>query len=497
MPKQCPIDLADDILTGKTPPIIKHRRSAELYMYNQAQGHYNIIEKDDLKQYIHNHFLATGLAKDWTPSIQNNALEAIRLSPKVTSIDRLDDYPSLINLRNGIIDLDEPLPTPTSPYTLLPHSPDYYFTATVDIPYDPRATEATHFISTLQSIFKNRNREGYDKDSLASIIRLGGYILYPQNKVEKMFIFYGQGSNGKSIIMEHVYKLFFTKEHMSSLSLNQLSNEGDFSRYKLIKSRINFATEQKAGNIESEELKKIISGETITIDKKNQDHISFEPNCKILIAANRLPYFKDTTYGTDRRLHIIMFPNKFMPKEEYKKEINPEKRGIYQQANSDEMKASLKKEAPAILNIFLMALQDLRRNNWYFPVSESSQEIKKEYKQESDPVGSWIRERYTISKKETAEDIVTARELLLLYSKYHEDNSLSSKSLKITTRFITKKVKELFNIHSFKHDGPDPITSKRTSGSAFYLKTKVNKEDEYLQATNADPTTNDIQHLPI
>lgn len=496
MEKKCPIEYADDILSNNTPPIIKHRKTATLYMYNQKAGHYSIIEKDDLKQYIYNHFLTRGIPKQWNPSTQNQILEAIRLSTKhVKPVDKLDDYSSLINLKNGIIDLDEVKPTPETPYTLIPHSPDYHFTATVEVPYDPTATTAPHFIKILKGIFKDRGADTYDKASLNSIIRLGGYILYPQNKVQKMFIFYGQGANGKSIIMEHVYKLFFTKEHMSSLSLNQLSNEGDFSRYKLIKSRINFATEQKAGNIESEELKKIISGETITIDKKNQDHISFEPNCKILIAANRLPYFKDTTYGTDRRLHIIMFPNKFMPKEEYDKEVNPQERGIYLQANSDEMKQNLKDEAPAILNMFLIALQELRQNNWYFPVSESSREIKKEYKQESDPVGSWIKGQYTMSKKESVEDIVTAKELLILYSKYHEDNSLSNRGLKITTKFMTKKVKELFNILPFTHYFSDPITSSRTSGPAFYLKKIKYKEDEILQqlqTPNTSQTTGDI-----
>ena len=129
-------------------------------------------------------------------------------------------------------------------------------------------------------------------------------------------------------------------------------------------------------------------------------------------------------------------------------------------------------------------------------MSDASVEVKQEYKEESDPVGSWIKERYTISKKETIEDIVPCKTLLLDYSKYHDDNSLSNAGLKITTKFITKKVKELFNIVPFKHNYRDPISNNSTSGPAFYLKTKVNKEDEilsHLQTTDTTSPPGDIQ----
>ena len=284
-----------------------------------------------------------------------------------------------------------------------------------------------------------------------------------------MFIFYGQGANGKSMIMEHVYKMFFTKENMSALSLNTLSSESSFARHKLMHSRINFATEQKAGLIESEELKKIISGETISVDRKNRDWIDIEPNCKVLIAANRLPYFKDTTHGTDRRLHIFYFPNRFMHAKEYAQENDREERGIYLAENEDVMIANLKAEASAILNIFLVALQDLKKSGWYFPPTKNSQKIKQEYKEESDPVGSWLRETYERGPA-NLDNIVTTRQMVLDYQDWNAFVHASSKP--VSSTFMAKKAREVFGIAPFRYNTRDVVSQKPTSLSAFHLRRK-------------------------
>ncbi len=495
MAKKSPIEYSDDIIKSM-PPVVWNLQSESKYFYNIEKGFYQELKQRDLKKFIYNHFLTTGNADQWNRAITSNIEDAIDIHPYINDIDKFNDYNSLIMLKNGIIDLDEKKED-DQPYTLIKHSPDYYFTSVVDVEYDPEAKEAPVFWETLKGIFRHRphDREEkgeYDKEMLAAIVRLGGYILYPQNKIESLFIFYGSGSNGKSVIMEHIFKLFFTEDNMSAMSLNVMSDEEGFLREDIITSRINFATETKAGNIESEELKKIASGESIIVNRKHARSVKVNPNCKILVSANRLPRFKDTTYGTDRRLMIFDFKNKFVNEGEYNNEVDPEERGIYKTTNKDELIKNLKEETPSILNIFLSALDDLRKNNWYFPVTKNSKETKREYKEESDPIGTWLLDTYKRPRKadENSKNTVTVKQILDEYIDNQDINNSYSKKINLSTRYITKRVRELFRIEPFKYSFR--INDRSTSASAFYLERKNEYQTVIDSATPAEEIANQL-----
>lgn len=64
-----------------------------------------------------------------------------------------------------------------------------------------------------------------------------------------------------------------------------------------------------------DELKKIVSGDPITVERKNKDPFVFSPTARIFAATNTLPPSKDSTHGLDRRLIVMPCNRTFQPEE--------------------------------------------------------------------------------------------------------------------------------------------------------------------------------------
>ena len=433
----------------------------DLYMYNGK--YYEELTDHEIGQNVFNFFLEYAPSV-WSPSKSKNVIEGIKYHSLIKRVKEFDNYNDLINVNNGIYDFKNK--------KLLDHSHTYNFTTLVDVDYDTKETDAKFFLETLDGIFRNADGT-QDKDTIGNILKIGGYLVYPQNKINKLFLFYGEGSNGKSIIMDHVYKMFFDKKFISALSLNVLSSETSPSRKQLLTSRVNFATEQRSGEaIESDEIKKIISGEDISIRRMYQDTITFRPKCKIMVALNKMFKMKDTSYGIKRRLFLINFPNQFKIKQEYNREKNPEKRRIFLANNEDEVIDNIKKEKTAIFNLFIGALDVLRNDNWAFTETDNAEKILKEYNEESDPTGEWLKESYEMTEDET--EPIMLKDLYKDYCLWYDENN-HNRNYMVTNRTLAKRVRDLFRIESFPFSGRDPYNVNIVrSGTAFTLKLKNN-----------------------
>ena len=103
---------------------------------------------------------------------------------------------------------------------------------------------------------------------------------------------------------------------------------------KFNKNKLNICSEEKGGQIDSEELKRIISGDQVSIQRKYQNGASeLIPKTKIVVAVNNMPYFNDTTFGTIRRLIMFHFRNRFVSEADYKNEEDPEKFRIFKRVD--------------------------------------------------------------------------------------------------------------------------------------------------------------------
>ena len=92
-----------------------------------------------------------------------------------------------INLRNGMIDLRT--------MDLEPHHPSYYSTVQVPVKYNPDA-KCPQFKRFLESVFDG------DQERINLVQEIMGYVLTKERRLQKAFIFYGVGANGKSVLAE-------------------------------------------------------------------------------------------------------------------------------------------------------------------------------------------------------------------------------------------------------------------------------------------------------
>jgi putative DNA primase/helicase len=438
----------------------------EVYLYNEQSGIYNFIDAYRFDCLLMKFLTKYELTKVWKA---NRLAEIKRAFLSFGELDEVefDSYDNLLCLDNGILNLDT--------YDVSPYSPSLYFRTKISVAYDKEIKSAPNFVDFLKSCFINRHGE-VDEDTVTNLIRIGGYLLYPKNKLRLMFLFLGEGSNGKSLLMD-IYSMFFSEANISYLDLDTISSLG-LEREALINSRINITTEAKSSNMNAEMIKKIISSEGIMITRKNRLAVAYRPITKIIVASNINPYFNDTTHGIYRRIFPVTFGNRFEPLNEYQKHTRPELKNIYLAKDEDEMRANFRAEKSAILNMFLIGLKSLRDNGWQLKKTFNSQAAMEDYKSSSDTIGFFLSNYYEeMTEEERKLENITdvsgysADEVLAYYREWYRHNVMD-KALNFSVQSMGKKIKELFRC--------DSIRKYTTDGdrATYYLIKKKNHTEE-------------------
>jgi phage/plasmid-associated DNA primase len=222
--------------------------------------------------------------------------------------------------------------------------------------------------------------------------------------------------------------------------LDKLASES-FSKELLIKSRVNFCAEQKKSYLDSEEIKKIVTGDRIEIERKFKISLTFTPKTKIIVACNGLPKFNDTTHAIYRRMILIRFHNQYVSESAYQKIKNPEKMNIHLMDKNLIEKIRLEKSA--ILNMFIEGLIDLRKNNYEFVESQDSIQAMLEFKRDSDTVREFLEDNY-----ETSETIETS--INDVYESYRQwyGRFVSGSPMKFRINELGKRICDIFSVKS-------------------------------------------------
>lgn len=419
---------------------------------------YNLMSDRDLDALFMDFCLKSGATNSWKNI--NSIIRAFLVYPQVKSVPAMNDYPDLICLNNGVLNIK------TNDF--VPHPTPYYFDSIVNVDYDVNAKNCPTFIKYLTDTFSG------DKETMGNIIRLGGYLLDTSCKAERMFLLDGNGANGKSVLI-NIFKMFFSPDQVSPLSLDVLASNG-FSKELLIKSRVNFAAEQKKSYLDSEELKKIITGDLIEINRKFKISLTFAPKTKIIVACNGVPKFNDNSYAIERRIIIIKFHNQYVSEFEYKKIANPERMNIFVKDNG--IFEKITKEKSSILNMFIEGLIDLRKANYEFIETADSTVAMNEFKRDNDTIREFLEDNYRVNydKKKTLSEIYD--HLRTWHKRFVSDSSI----FKFRINELGKRIKDIFKIESL---GREYIFNSYTE--------KVEKETMYpLELIEAS-----VEDLPV
>lgn len=231
---------------------------------------------------------------DEIDSIKNNhRVEAFRYLSVMTETETVSSERYIL-LKNGIYDVKTK--------QLMPHSTDYKFKNLISTNYNPDAYSEV-VDSTLDNIACG------DKDIRTLILEMIGYCLYRRNELGKAFIFVGSGSNGKSTLITMIRSLL-GDENVSSLDIKDLSKE--FKLSMLYGKLANLGDDISSGFIDdSSEFKKLITGETMSAQRKFQDPFDFKNYSKFIFSANKLPKTNDKSHGFYRRFCPIPLNARF------------------------------------------------------------------------------------------------------------------------------------------------------------------------------------------
>lgn len=430
-------------------------RSGENVYRNNGKC-YDLLTDKNLEELLYDFCKYYGADKAWKSV--SSVIRALLVSSDIKKVPIMNDYPEHLNLLNGVLNIH------TKEFKS--HPTDYYFDSMVNIDYLPENKDCPVFMEYLNNTFNG------DKDTMGNIIRLGGYLLDTACRAERMFLFDGNGANGKSVLI-NTFSLFFSDDQITPLSLDKLASES-FSKELLIKSRVNFCAEQKKSYLDSEEIKKIVTGDRIEIERKFKISLTFTPKTKLIVACNGLPKFNDTTHAIYRRMLLIRFHNQYVSQLEYNKISNPAKRGTF--LKDPLLLEKIKLEKSAILNLFIEGLIDLRKNNYEFVESADSNAAMYEFKRDSDTVREFLEDNY-----EADEDGKMPLSHVYNNYKYWYSRNVSTGIMKFRINEMGKRLADVFGIKSLGQEFFFNGETQRSERQTVYpIREKTEPQEEHI-----------------
>ncbi len=189
---------------------------------------------------------------------------------------------------------------------------NYFFTC--PLPFKIGKNEETPIIDKVFS-------EWVGCEYVLQLKQIMAYCMFKDYPLERIFCFYGAGSNGKSCFLSLLRK-FLGDENITSTDLYLLTS----SRFETAKLRNKLAC--MMGEIDfnvlekTQILKRLVSGkDPISLEYKNKGSLDYINYAKIIMATNNIPDTTDKTDGWYRRWIIIDFPNRFTEKKDILAEI--------------------------------------------------------------------------------------------------------------------------------------------------------------------------------
>lgn len=313
-------DLIDDEYYIK--PI---RDTGVVYFYDFSKGYY--VRKGDryLEQIIQDK-----LQDKWNINRARNVRKNV-IARNWVSQNQFSPPPGKVCVRNGVLDLRT--------RTLESHSPDYYFTARLDVEYDSEAeTELwDEFITDVVA----------QPGDVKKIEEFIGYTLQVgHHKRHKNLFIVGPTQSGKSTLADVVKGLFGDPPTVVNLTPQQIADTR-FDAAALKDAMLNTVNDINATKIEnSGALKRVFAGEPLKLENKHKDASFGAPKAKHLFTANWLPPIVGQDEAIWRRLLIVEFPDT-----------------VPNHKRDEDLPDKLRDELPGILNRALDGLERLEDNN--------------------------------------------------------------------------------------------------------------------------------------
>lgn len=328
----------------------------QLGFYEYQNGCWRKKEKEHIKEYIKKElgYYATG-----------GKVNAIC---NLTSIDTVTtemfNQKPVINFKNGLLLIDKG--------EFINHDPEYNTSIQLNYNYIPNLY-SEKWLKFLNDI----TQENQEKINL--IQEMFGYILFNDCSLQKCFILMGNGSDGKSKLLD-MLKYMCGQENVTAIEMSCLTEP--FQRIGLINSLVNIASETNTNVNQAVQIfKQIVTGDSINACYKGLDFVTFSSRAKMIMATNDFLNTNDISKGFDRRIIFIKFPVNFCASPIYDNELKAD----------PYITNKLMPELPAIFNWAYDGYTRLKQN-LEFSETDEQEEIKNEFRELNNPVFNFISE---------------------------------------------------------------------------------------------------------
>lgn len=199
-------------------------------------------------------------------------------------------------------------------------SPNDYLTFTTGYDYyhDKVSQEKINEVnSILNSIFKNDIKHEWTLSQVEFVKNIFAGCLYGINHWQKIFIFTGSGSNGKTLIMKLFEIAFgggYFKDIKSTFLTDKPTNSGSATA-ELVDKQYNHVliVSEPEGELVSNTIKIHTGGDNIQSRGLYEKRVvSFQPKYTLFMLTNSIPKIKKPDSGFDRRPCVVEFPFKFV-----------------------------------------------------------------------------------------------------------------------------------------------------------------------------------------
>ena len=330
------------------------------YEYQVKEGIWKRIDENQVGRLL-NHFFEQTAPDLWTGTYEERCKKV--LAVKAPRIEAFDAEVDLLNLKNVCFRI--------STGKRYRFRPKFQQSIKLPIAYNSKAV-CPKFQEFLREVTVGNTKLA---DTLAELL---GYCLTNEVKAEKIFVLYGNGSNGKSVFLKILQNLVGI-ENVSSLSVNDLETS-PFSRAGLLGKKVNLQSDARGvrhGVFVTETTKAISSGDMIDAAFKFKDHFSFVPFCKLIFATNQYPSFgEDFSMGSKRRLLVLPFNATFLGKKQNK-----------------ELSEELMKELSGIFNLAIDGLRRLQEQDFHFSFEDQSDDFVQILLRQHRPVQLFVNEK--------------------------------------------------------------------------------------------------------
>ena len=324
-----------------------------------------------IKRYISKNAVGGKFLSSVTRNLVGNVLQALASELRIPEtvdqpawIGREPGYTNYLSLKNGLLDLERA--STGGQASIRTHTPDWFTPVQLPIEFDGKA-DCPQWEAFLDEVLER------DQERIALLQEFFGYLLTPDTSFHKFMVLEGEGANGKSVVLE-VIGAMLGEANVSHVPIDSLGDR--FQNTMTLNRLANIAPEvNETADLNEGMLKQFISGDRMYCDRKGIPGVEAKPTARLIVATNSRPAISDRSQGMWRRMLYLPF-----------------RISIPTAQQDRELAKKLRLELPGIFNWALAGRKRLLENG-LFTEPTVSKEALADYRAESNPAATFLRER--------------------------------------------------------------------------------------------------------